>query len=122
MKRRIYGAAILARCTEMEREGLHIRARAHGISLSRYVIVAGLLWEVPLDVLLDRVAIERQEQAIFHVRRMGANINQIARRVNAEAGSRTGRQITATMEEAQAALTELRETFRDERRRNLFSI
>lgn len=75
-----YGCEFTIRATQEERDRLQQRARAAGLSLSRYVVEAGLTTEVPGPE-------ERplRERALFHVRKIGVNLNQIAHKFNGEA-------------------------------------
>ncbi len=75
-----YGCEFTIRATKEERERLLQRARAGGLSLSRYLVEAGLTTEVPGP---EERAL--RERALFHTRKIGVNLNQIAHKLNAEA-------------------------------------
>ena len=77
--RKKYFRRIAVRMTEREHAGLTDRAKKAGLSLSRYLIKAGLSDGQVLT------ADEREEirQLRHEVRRAGINLNQIARSLNA---------------------------------------
>jgi len=75
-----YGCACTIRATKEERERLLQRARAAGLSLSRYLVEPGLTTEVPGP---EERAL--RERALFHARKIGVNLNQIAYKLNGEA-------------------------------------
>jgi len=73
-----YRCTFTIRASAEERRQLRERARLAGLSLSRYVVEAGLALErVPSPE--ER---RQRERALFHVRKVGVNLNQIARRLN----------------------------------------
>jgi len=74
-----YGCACTIRATKEERERLLQRARAARLSLSRYLIEAGLTTEVPGP---EERAL--RERALFHARKIGVNLNQIVHKFNGE--------------------------------------
>lgn len=75
-----YDCEFTIRATKEERERLLQRARAARLSLSRYLVEAGLTTEVPGP---EERAL--RERALFHARKIGVNLNQIAHKLNAEA-------------------------------------
>lgn len=79
LRRRIYPIRLTVRVTKAERRRLGDRARAAGLSASRYLVEAGLAATEPPDPA-ERAALEA---ALFHLRKVGVNLNQIARRLNA---------------------------------------
>lgn len=79
-RRRSYQHRFSVRVTTDELRQLHERAQAAHLSLARYVVEAGLAPErVPSPE--ER---RQRELALFHVRKVGVNLNQIARRLNGE--------------------------------------
>jgi hypothetical protein len=61
-----------------EKRALRERAQAAGLSLSRYLVEAALAPDrVPSPA--DR---RRLERALFHLRKVGVNLNQVARKLN----------------------------------------
>jgi hypothetical protein len=78
-RRRTYAARLTVRVTEAERRRISDRARGVGLSASRYLVEAGLAATDPLDPA-ERAALEA---ALFHLRKVGVSLNQIARRLNA---------------------------------------
>lgn len=73
-----YNKPVIVRVTEQELINLRIRAKENQLSLSRYLVEAGLA----KDKVLTPGEREREERAIFHVRKIGVNLNQIARSLN----------------------------------------
>lgn len=78
-RRRTYAIRLTVRVTEAERRRLGDRARCAGLSASRYLVEAGLAATEPPDPA-ERAALEA---VLFHLRKVGVNLNQIARRLNA---------------------------------------
>jgi hypothetical protein len=79
MPRRLaYHHHFSVRVTGDELETLRARARTSGLSLSRYLVEAALApGRVPRAD--DRARLER---ALFHLRKVGVNLNQVARKLN----------------------------------------
>ena len=73
-----YRCKFTIRLTPAEKRQLGARAADAGLSLSRYLVEAGLADRAPSPE--DRA---HRERALFHVRKVGVNLNQIARRLNA---------------------------------------
>ena len=73
-----YNKPVIVRVTEQELINLRMRAKENKLSLSRYLVEAGLA----KDKILTPKEREREERAIFHVRKIGVNLNQIARSLN----------------------------------------
>jgi hypothetical protein len=64
--------------TDAELERLRARATASGLSLSRYLVECALAPDrIPSPE--DRARLER---ALFHLRKVGVNLNQVARKLN----------------------------------------
>lgn len=78
-RRQTYAIRLTVRVTEAERRRLGDRARGAGLSASRYLVEAGLAATDPPDPA-ERATLEA---ALFHLRKVGVNLNQIARRLNA---------------------------------------
>jgi hypothetical protein len=75
-----YRCEFTIRTTEREWQQLLARAQRAGLSLSRYLVESGL-------TSLPPVSPEEQAQrqrAIFHARKIGVNLNQIARQLNSQ--------------------------------------
>lgn len=75
------GGPILVRATPKERVAIRRRADATGLSLSRYLVARGLNDDPPMTPA------EREEagRLLFELHKAGANLNQVARRINAVA-------------------------------------
>ena len=80
-RRSRYPQHFSVRVTGDELRQLHTRASSAGLSLARYLVEAGLASDTPPAVEERR---ERQ-QALFYVRKVGVNLNQLTRRVNSGA-------------------------------------
>ena len=78
-RRRTYAARLTVRVTEAERRRLRDRARDAGLSASRYLVEAGLA-ATDLPDPGERALLEA---TLFHLRKVGVNLNQIARHLNA---------------------------------------
>jgi len=63
--------------TDAELGELRARAGAAGLSVARYLVEAGLGEAVMTPA--ERAA---RERALFHLRKVGVNLNQLARRLN----------------------------------------
>jgi hypothetical protein len=81
-KAKRYPRAALARMTDSERKELHRRARAANLSLSRYLVEAGLA-PASLPSARDR---EQRDRALFHLRKSTTNLDQIARSLSRAGG------------------------------------
>ena len=80
-RRSRYPRHFSVRVTGDELRQLHTHAKAAGLSLARYLVEVGLAADTPPAVEERR---ERQ-QALFYVRKVGVNLNQLTRRVNSGA-------------------------------------
>lgn len=92
-----YRCEFTIRTTGQERQQLLVQARRAGLSLSRYLVESGLTSVPPLS---PEEQAQRQ-RAIFHARKIGVNLNQIARQLNS--------QLPVAEEELAATLTAARE-------------
>jgi hypothetical protein len=77
-RQRTYHVRLTVRLTDEEQHRICDRARVAGPSASRYLVEAGLAATAPPDPG-ERALLEG---ALFHLRRVGTNLNQIARRLN----------------------------------------
>lgn len=73
-----YICEFTVRTTFEERERLKRFARQTKLSLSRYLVLAALIGPQPASEA-DRAI---RQRAIFHARKIGVNLNQIARALN----------------------------------------
>lgn len=99
-----YNKTVIVRVTEQELMDLRTRAKENNLSLSRYLVEAGLA----KDKVLTPKEREREERAIFHVRKIGVNLNQIARSLNRQE-SVAEKKLLEVMEEQKETLRILRE-------------
>ncbi len=76
--KRKFISKILLRVTPAEHEAIKKRAADHELSLSRFAVESALRDHPPLTKL-ER---EQRIQMIFDLRKLGNNLNQIARAVN----------------------------------------
>jgi hypothetical protein len=99
-----YAGKFTIRLTLAERRQLGARAAAAGLSLSRYLVEAGLA---------DRVSTPRdraqRDRALFHLRKVGVNLNQIARRLNGQQAVPPAT-VEAALRAARQALEQVGET------------
>src|SRR6266571_4945392 len=68
--------------------------RRHGLSFSRFLVESGLTGQVPNNE--DRI---QRERAILQLARVGNNLNQIARQLNAQRGALSSSEIEQTLKE-----------------------
>lgn len=85
MSRQQYPKKILVRLTEAEKQKVEKNAKKSELSVSRFLVRSG----VGDGRGLDPAERELREQAIYELRRVGVNLNQIAYALNA--ARRTGR-------------------------------
>jgi len=79
-RRREYDHHFSVRVTGAELRQLHTRAETSGLSLSRYLVEAGMR---PGRVASVEERAQRQ-RAIFHARKIGVNLNQLAHRLHSD--------------------------------------
>jgi len=79
-RRLLYGCELTIRLSPAEKRQLRERAAAAGLSLSRYLVTGGLLGAPPATTPQERA---QRQRALFHARKIGVNLNQIAHRLNA---------------------------------------
>jgi hypothetical protein len=83
------------------------RAKTAGLSFSRFLVESGLTGESP--TIEER---NRRERAILQLARVGNNLNQIARQLNAQRGAISSREIEETLKEVRAAVRRIEEAWR----------
>jgi hypothetical protein len=93
-----YPKSGLVRMTKEEHSRLTEMARKGGLSFSRFVVESALLGKAPTNE--DRM---RRERAILHLARVGNNLNQVARRLNAQRGAISSAEIDETLKEVKTA-------------------
>jgi hypothetical protein len=108
-RRRAYETHFSVRVTRAELAALTARARANRLSLSRYLVEAGL--GAP-ETLPDPALRQERERALFHLRKVGTNLNQLARRLNS-GGPVATEQLAATLQAVRTAAEALRWGYRE---------
>src|SRR4030095_13238852 len=94
-----YPKGALVRLTNNEHMRLTALAKKADLSFSRFLVESGLIGQAPTNE--DR---RQRERAILQLVRVGNNLNQIARRLNAQRGALSFREIEETLKEVKAAL------------------
>jgi hypothetical protein len=94
-----YPKGALVRLTIDEHKHLTVLAKKAGLSFSRFLVESGLTGQAPTNE--DRI---QRERAILQLARVGNNLNQIARQLNAQRGALSSRDIEKTFEQVKAAL------------------
>ena len=74
-------------------------AKKAGLSFSRFLVESGLTGQAPTNE--DRI---QRERAILQLARVGNNLNQIARQLNAQRGALSFSAIAESIEEVQTAI------------------
>ena len=98
-RQRQYPKGALVRLTNDEHMHLTALAKKAGMSFSRFLVESALTGQSPTNE--DRVL---RERAILQFARVGNNLNQIARQLNAQRGALSFSNIAQTLDEVQAAL------------------
>ena len=98
-RRKEYLKSALIRLTPDEHIRLMAAAQAARLSLSRFLVLAGLTGKA--STYEDR---ERHERAIIEIKRVGNNLNQIARQLNAQRGSIKLSRLEESLAETKEAL------------------
>lgn len=102
-RRKKYPKSALVRLTADEHALLVARAKKARLSLSRFLVQAGLTGKAPTHE--DR---EQHERAIIEVKRLGNNLNQIARQLNAHRGTIHLGRLEQVLVEAKTAVDAVR--------------
>lgn len=105
-RRKQYPKGALVRLTADEHGRLVELAKEARLSLSRFLAESGLAGKAPSYE--DR---ERHERAIMEVNRVGNNLNQIVRQLNAQRGVINLRRVEETLVETKQALDAMRMHF-----------
>ena len=87
------------RLTNNEHMRLTVLAKKAGLSFSRFLAESGLTGQSPTNE--DRM---QRERAILQLARVGNNLNQIARQLNAQRGALSSRDIEKSLDEVKGAL------------------
>ena len=110
-RRKQYTKGALVRLTNDEHMRLTALAKKAGLSFSRFLVESGLTGQAPTNE--DRI---QRERAIVQIARVGNNLNQIARQLNAQRGALSLSDIAETLEEVQTALERIEVLWRGGRR------
>ena len=94
-----YSKGALLRLTNDEHIRLTELAKKAGLSFSRFLVESGLTGKLPTHH--DRTL---RERAILQLARVGNNLNQIARQLNAQRGALSSSAIEETLEEVKPSL------------------
>ena len=100
-----YPKGALVRLTNDGHMRLTALAKKAGLSFSRFLVESGLTGQAPTNE--DRI---QRERAILQLVRVGNNLNQIARQLNAQRGALSFSDIAESLEEVQTALRKDRGT------------
>jgi len=101
-RRKKYPKTALIRLTEDEHKRRLAEARRLKVSLSRLLVHAGLTGKTP-----NYEDAERHDRAIDEVRRIGNNLNQIAKQLNAQRGTLNLVRVERALQETKTALESL---------------
>jgi hypothetical protein len=112
MSKQQYPKKVLVRLTEAEKQEIEKNAKQSQLSVSRFLVRSGVGDERGLDPA-ER---DLREQAIYELRRVGVNLNQIAYALNA--ARRTGRggepptaEVTKAAESLKTVLEAIKKAF-----------
>ena len=94
-----YPKGALVRLTNDEHMRLTALAMKARLSFSRFLVESGLTGQAPTNG--DRI---QRERAILQLARVGNNLNQIARQLNAQRGALTSSDIEKSLEQVKAVL------------------
>ena len=94
-----YPKGALVRLTNDEHMRLTALAKKAGLSFSRFLVESGLTGQSPTNE--DRI---QRERAILQLARVGNNLNQIARQLNAQRGALSSRDIEKSLDEVKGSL------------------
>ena len=94
-----YPKGALVRLTNDEHVCLTELAKKAELSFSRFLIESGLSGKAPTNE--DRIL---RERTILQLARVGNNLNQIARQLNAQRGALSSRDIEKSLDQVKAAL------------------
>ncbi|PYP82329.1 MAG: hypothetical protein DMF61_26685 [Blastocatellia bacterium AA13] len=116
--RKLYPKSTRVRLTNEEHARLSDLAKAAGLSISRYLVDAALTNKALVSDEKDRVdaLILRRDWAINEVARVGNNLNQVARQLNAQRGSINSESIEKSLKAVATALTQLRRLWAEDSR------
>jgi ribosome-binding protein aMBF1 (putative translation factor) len=94
-----YPKGAFVRLTNDEHMRLTALAKKADLSFSRFLVESGLTGQAPTNE--DRI---QRERAILQLARVGNNLNQIARQLNAQRGALSSRDLAETLREVKATL------------------
>ncbi len=103
-RKKQYPKGGFVRMTNDEHMCLTELAKKADLSFSRFLVESGLTGKAPTSE--DR---RQRERAILQLARVGNNLNQIARQLNAQRGALSSREIEESLTEVKAALKGIEE-------------
>ena len=102
-----YPRGALVRLTNDEHYRLTELAKKSGVSLSRFLVESGLTGAVPTHA--DRIL---RERAVLQLIRVGNNLNQIAKQLNAQRGGLSSDKVAETLTALQTTLKRIEDLLR----------
>jgi hypothetical protein len=102
-----YPKGALVRLTDDEHYRLTELAKKAGLSLSRFLVEPGLTGKAPTPA--DRIL---RERATLQLIRVGNNLNQIAKQLNAQRGGLSSEKVTDTLAALKATLETMEDLWR----------
>jgi len=102
-----YPKGALVRLTSDEHCRLTELAKKAGLSLSRFLVESGLTGKAPTPA--DRIV---RERAILQLIRVGSNLNQIAKQLNAQRGGLSSGKVEDALEALRATLKRTEDLWR----------
>src|SRR5215467_6811311 len=102
-----YPKGALVRLTNDEHYRLIELAKKAGLSLSRFLVESGLTGKIPTPA--DRIV---RERATLQLIRVGNNLNQIAKQLNAQRGGFSSGNVVETLAALKATLKMMEDSWR----------
>src|SRR5499433_3553957 len=102
-----YPKGALVRLTNDEHYRLTELAKKAGLSLSRFLVESGLTGKAPTPA--DRIV---RERAVLQLIRVGNNVNQIAKQLNAQRGGLNSSRVQGTLTALKATLKNIEDLWR----------
>src|SRR5262245_58309054 len=106
-RRKQYPKGALVRLTNDEHYRLTALAKKAGLSLSRFLVESGLTGNAPSPA--DRIV---RERAVLQLIRVGNNLNQIAKQLNAQRGGLSSYKVSETLAALKDPLEGMQDSWR----------
>jgi DNA-binding NarL/FixJ family response regulator len=103
-RRKQYQKCALVRLTNDEHVRLTVLGKKADLSFSRFLVESALTGQAPTNE--ERI---QRERAILQLARVGNNLNQIARQLNAQRGAISSSEIEHALKEVKTALRRIEE-------------